>query len=168
MDANNKKFNIVQKIKENKKFQYGIIAVLLILALVILFFGSNSKSASSKENTDLVGEYVSNLEQNLSTTLSKIEGVGEVDVVITVKSGMETVLAMETVVKETINGTETIETPILVNGKTVVLKELYPQITGVLIVAKGANNISVIKRIQNATMSLFDVNINQIEILTMK
>ena len=47
-------------------------------------------------------------------------------------------------------------------------KENYPEITGVLIVAKGANSISVLTKIQNATTSLLDININKIEILTMK
>jgi stage III sporulation protein AG len=55
-----------------------------------------------------------------------------------------------------------------VNGKTVVVKEMYPKIIGVLIVAEGAGNIGVMTRIQKATTSLLDIEINQIEILTMK
>lgn len=162
-----KKSNIIQKIKENKKLQYGIIGVLLVVVLIILFFSGNNKSVTIEES-GVVGEYVSTLENKLKNTLSKIDGVGEVDVVLTVKSGMEQVLAMETVITETVNGVEKVETPILVNGKTVVLKEVYPKISGVLIVAKGAKSISVLNKIQSATVSLFDINVNQIEILTMK
>jgi stage III sporulation protein AG len=81
---------------------------------------------------------------------------------------METVLAMETATRETSNGIETIETPVLVNGKTIVLKELYPEITGVVIVAEGADSIAVLSKIQQATVSLLDINVDQIEILTMK
>jgi stage III sporulation protein AG len=49
-----------------------------------------------------------------------------------------------------------------------VIKEKFPEITGVLIVAEGGQSISVLKRIQQATVSLLDINLNQIEILTMK
>ena len=63
---------------------------------------------------------------------------------------------------------DTIPLPIIINGETVVLKELYPKIAGVLIVAEGANSISVFSRIQQAAVSLLDININQIEILTMR
>ena len=44
---------------------------------------------------------------------------------------------------------------------------MYPKITGVLIVAEGANNLSVMNRLQQATMSLLDIDINQIQILSM-
>jgi stage III sporulation protein AG len=81
---------------------------------------------------------------------------------------METVLATTSTTTTTQNGTETVETPLVVNGKTVVLMEVYPKITGVLIVAQGAKNIAVLNKIQQAAVSLLDINVNQIEILTMK
>ena len=56
----------------------------------------------------------------------------------------------------------------MLNGKTVVLKELYPKINGVVIVAEGANNITVMRKIQQATTSLLGVDLGRIEILTMK
>ena len=87
---------------------------------------------------------------------------------ITVKSGNETVLATSTTINETANGTEKIETPLVINGKTIIVKENYPKISGVLIVAKGASNIYVMTKIQQATVSLLDISPNQIEILTMK
>ena len=63
---------------------------------------------------------------------------------------------------------EIVSAPILVNGKTVVLKELYPKISGVLIVAEGADKLTVYNKIQQATLSLLDVKASQIEILAMK
>ena len=128
----------------------------------------NKTSRGSSTEISSVDEYVANLEDRLSSTLSKVEGAGNVSVVITVESGMETVLAVESTTTKTADGTETVEKPILVNGKVVVLKELYPEITGVLIVSKGANNIAVLRRLQDATVSLLDINVNQIEILSMK
>jgi stage III sporulation protein AG len=44
---------------------------------------------------------------------------------------------------------------------------MYPKIKGVLIIAEGANSIASINKLQQATISLLDININQIEILSM-
>ena len=163
-----KKFNlksILDKIKNNKKFQLVIIAVCVVLLLVILFGNYNS---DNKETVFTSENYVSDLESRLSKTLSNVKGAGKVSVVITVESGMETVLAMKVEKTESQSGIEIVETPLIVNGKTITVKELYPKIIGVLIVAEGANDISVLSKIQQATISLLDINVNQIEILSMK
>lgn len=161
------KQSIFTKIKNTKKLQYAIIALLFVIIFFIII-GNGFIKNDTEEKPDSVNEYVQNLEERLEKTLSKVEGAGKVSTVITVNSGMETVLAMETIIKDTANGKETTSTPILVNGKTVVLKEKYPEIVGVLIVAEGADSISTISKIQQATIALLDVNINQVEILTMK
>ena len=160
--------SFLSKIKSDKKTQIFLIAILLAVMLVTVFvFPSKSDSVGVSEN-DAVSAYVKQLEDKLSKTLSEVENVGSVSVIITVESGMETVLAMKTTVTETESGKETIETPVMVNGKTVVLKENYPKIAGVLIVAQGAKEFAVLTRIQQATTSLLDINLNQIEILTKK
>lgn len=159
--------SLVNKIKNNKKIQYFFIILLSIIILITFTFSFSKKE---KTNDVIVGvsEYVTSLEKKLEQVLGKVDGAGKVSVAITLESGMETVLAMETIIKETSTGKEITNTPIIVNGKTVVLKENYPKITGVLIVAEGANNFFVLSKIQQATVSLLDININQIEILTMK
>ncbi|MFR6056784.1 MAG: hypothetical protein ACLUHK_09420, partial [Eubacteriales bacterium] len=111
--------------------------------------------------------YVKDLENRLEKTLSKVKGAGEVSVVITVDSGKETVLASEKVTVTEDGRTTVTESPIMVNGKPVVLKENYPEIVGVLIVAQGANSISVMKNLQQAAVSLLNINLSRIEILAM-
>ncbi len=162
------KFNIIlDKFKKNKTLQ-GIAFAILIIAIILICFTNVFSSESNNEVQLNKEEYVFALETRLSEVLSQVEGAGKVSVVLTVESGMENVLAMKVTKNETSNGVEITETPILVNGKTVVLKENYPKIVGVLIVAEGAKNISVLSKIQQATMSLLDIKANQIEILTMK
>ncbi len=160
--------SLIEKLKNNKSLQKVIILILAIIALLILLvstFTSGKETVSDEFSTDT---FVSSLESRLSKTLSQVDGAGQVSVVITVESGKETVLAIKKTTIESESGVEITETPILVNGKTVVLKENYPKVLGVLIVAEGAKNISVLSRIQQATMSLLDIKLNQIEILTMK
>lgn len=156
---------LLEKLKNNKLVKSMIVVLLIIIVLLLTFGGFLGSNKTSSTETD---DYVTLTEKKLTSILTEIDGAGKVSVAITVESGMETVLAMKTTTKETASGKEIEETPIIVNGKTVVLKEMYPKITGVLIVAEGADNISVMKKIQQATISLLDVNINKIEILTMK
>ena len=164
----NKIKQFLKKIKSNKK----ILTILLVVLFALIIFSliSDNKKETTKNTENLVGveAYVNALENKISSILTKVDGVGKVSCVITIESGMETVLAMKTTQTQTSNGIEITETPILVNGKTVVLKELYPQINGVLVVAEGAKNIAVLTRIQQAITALLDININKIEILSMK
>ena len=166
MNKENIKKNFIEKIKNNKKLQYVLVGVLVILILVVFFFSGNVKKKETE--TDVVLNYINGLESKLKTVLSKVEGAGDVDVIIAVDSGMETVLAKKSVIREGSGETEIEETPIIVNGKTVPIKEVYPKITGVLIICEGAKNIAVYNKIQRATISLLDIEVNQIEILTKK
>ena len=162
------KQNLISKIKGNKKVQYFIIAILFVLLIIILFFFNKTDNKDTSENSYSIENYINSLENKLSNVLSQVEGAGKVEVVISVDSGMENVLATEKIIKDTQYGEESVETPIIVNGNTVIIKELYPKIKGVLIVSEGAKNINVMRRIQEATVSLLDIDLNQIEILTMK
>lgn len=153
-------------LKENKKLQLIIVVVLAIILIVSIF--SNENKSNTINDTNEITQYVNLLEDKLCKLLSKVEGCGKVSVAITIDSSMETVLAMKKITTESSGKIEIEETPIIVNGKTVVLKENFPKITGVLIVCEGANKISVMKKIQQATTSLLDVDINKIEILAMK
>ena len=161
------KKNIFEKIRTNKKIQIFIIIVFAVVLILTLLL-SYSKDESVDNANNEISNYVKTLEEKLTKALSSVEGVGKVSAVITVESGMETVIAMKTVTTESSNGKVIEETPVLVNGKTVVLKEAYPKIIGVLLVAEGADNIATVYKIQQATVSLLDIDQNQIEILSMK
>ena len=160
---------VSKKIKSNKKLQFLLIIALIIIIVLIFISGVfTTGTNTTKAQATIIDSYVDSLETRLSNTLSKVEGAGNVSVVITVESGMQTEIAMKSTIIENEKGVEKTETPVLVNGKPVVLRELYPKVVGVLIVAQGANKISVLTKIQEATISLLDIKLSQIEILTMK
>ncbi len=169
-EKENKSFSkIFEKLKSGNIPKVLVVIVSVVLLLIIMLINFGGESESSKVEIDQLTSYVTTLENKLANTLSSVKGAGKVSVVISVESGNETVLATKTTTTTDIDGKIlTEETPIIVNGKTVVLKELTPKITGVLIVSQGANSIQVMQRLQQATKSLLDININQIEILTMK
>lgn len=158
--------NLIEKIKTNKKYQIIIISVLFSLLLLMIGLSFINENSSIEEDDTNVQSYVQNLEKKLEDKLSKVEGVNNVSVIINVKNDMKTILASE-VIKTEENGKTVIEEkPIIINGKTVVINQEFPEITGVLIVLDGVKNLSVINRVQQATITLLNIKLSQIEILT--
>lgn len=162
-----KKRNLVDFIKTNKGFQKFVVVALSILFVIVFLFATFRSDSLNTETVTNVDEYVSSLEKKLTNALKKVEGVGDVSVVINVASGNETVLASKVTTTEKDGIKETEETPVIINGKTVVLKEKYPEIIGVLIVAEGSRNIAVRYKIEKATSSLLKIDVDRIEILSM-
>ena len=131
--------------EEDETLEYVFLGIISVAVIAVLAFSLIKPTSSEAYEGDEIIAYVKDLENRLEKTLSKVKGAGEVSVVITVDSGKETVLASEKVTVTEDGRTTVTESPIMVNGKPVVLKENYPEIVGVLIVAQGANSISVMK-----------------------
>ena len=158
-----KRLNVISKIKSIKK-EYIFVAIILIAGIFLLL--TATKSEQKKEVS--VDEYVNNLETRLKSVLSQIKGCGNVEVMITVESGMVDVIATESEETLTENGKEYKISPVIVNGEVVVLQTTYPKIVGVLIVAEGADSISVKNKLLQSASSVLSISTEKIEILTMK
>ncbi len=152
----------LKKLLSKVKIEYLIIGIIAIVCLLTIS-GSFSKKSTSDDKSD-VDEYVENLESKLKKNLSLVSGAGKVSVIISVESGMETVLAtVKTHDDDTIR-----EEPFTVGGKTVVITETYPKISGVVIVAEGADNLQVRVSLINATCVFLNIDSEKIQILTRK
>ncbi len=165
-----KKF--AENIKTNRKLQIGL-AILLAFVLVLcyfLFIRSPSSSTNKDEGQSVITSdaeaYAKNLEDKLEKVLSQVKGAGEVSVLVTLGSGFEYVYATEEQIKETSSGTTTTSTIILVSGEPILVKEIYPEIEGVLVSATGADDISVKVNLITAIQTVIDVANEDITILT--
>ena len=160
---------LIEKIKDKAKkikVEHLIIAVAVI-AIFIIFLSSFNNNSSTIASVD-VDSYITNLEDKLSTELSKIDGAGKVSVLISVKTGLTTEIATEKKVINNSDGITTEETPILVSGKPIILTEVYPEIVGVIIIAKGAEDLKVRMSLLTAAQTFLDITSDKIEILTMR
>ena len=164
----NKKIqNIKQSLKKVKlEYVIAIVAMVIVLLIFINNF-SQTKSVNGSSVTE-VEKYVCMLENKLCNHLSQIDGAGKVSVIISVKKGVETEIATEVVTTSGLSGEKSEKSPILVSGKPIVLNEVYPEICGVVIIAKGAGNIKVKMSLLSATQVFLDVTSDKIEILTMR
>ena len=128
-----------KKLKGIKNIEIIIALVLGAVILLIYFssFGADKTTNVASLSYTSTQEYAISLEERLSKTLSAINGAGQVDVMITLESGPELVIATSTDQKTntTINGdnkTESVtvvEDPIIVtqNGTSspLILMEIF-------------------------------------------
>ena len=157
-----------EKLKENKRTFVIITTILLLLIFCLLLFNnysSKNESSNNSSNDYSNYEYSNYLENKLQQSLQNIENIGNVSVTITFDGGVEYVYAQEEEVKTTTTGTITSSSLVLVSGKPVLVKEVYPKINGVVIIASGAKNIKVKMDILKAVQTVLDVSNDKITIL---
>lgn len=185
--------DFMQKIKE-KKLKRSDWLILVLAGILILIIAlptdteekkqaEKSKENISKENNTMEASK-DEIERKLEDILEKIDGAGDVKVMITyqdsgtqvvekdkntsensleesdstggVRSTKEQQLQESTVYEEADAG----NTPF-------VSKELLPKVEGILIVASGGDNQKVIQNISEAVLALFQVEAHRIKIVKM-
>lgn len=138
-------------------------------------------SISGQGNADMTA-YTKNLEQRLAQLLSQIDGAGNVEVMITLKSSSEKVLDKDvesdqetTTERDSQGGTRQTsrsnkkESTIYDGSNTdespYVSKELSPEVEGVVVLADGGGNAVVKENISGAVQALFDIEPHKIRIM---
>ena len=140
-----------------------ILAVIALVAAVILVVFTTFSERKDAASVSEAGTYAEGLESRLSQVLSQMSGAGSVAVFITVSSEGEKVVATESTVDA--DGTVT-EVPVFSGGEVVVLEEKNPEITGVLIVAEGADDLNVRFNLLEATASVLDIDQSIVKVYT--
>ncbi|HBV67357.1 MAG TPA: hypothetical protein DEF04_03615 [Clostridiales bacterium] len=180
--------NFFNMLKDNKNLKYAInIFILLIIISLILKFDITGKTDAvsrdfaigSKENSETASDYVDSLEKRIESILGKIENIERVDVMIYTKNTPE----LKPVYNENTSNETNVETGgdglkrevkretkqnqvVLGSDSRVVEKYYqYPEISGVLVVAKYTGNKDIYAVLMNCVKTLLDININDIEIV---
>ena len=177
-----------------KKNQLLLILLAGILLLVIVFpvpEQSGSSPDQKTEDTEQVlssdirdnGDYEKYLEEKTARVLEDVEGVGEVTVMITLKSDGQKIIekdqsssSQSTDEEDSGGGTRSVEdqssdkTSIYeqaADGTSTpyVSKELAPEVEGVVVIADGGDNAVVAQNITEAVQALFGVEAHKIKIM---
>lgn len=171
------------------------VGVFLLVLSVPGIFDSGHKTSRSSSilpnassgagETDSTTAYVENMEQKLENNLRKVKGIGDVQVMITVKSSREQVALKDSTNSQTSNsetdsqGGSRVESDTNRQEETVmsqsgtggtspyVIKEIEPQVSGVLVIAGGGDNAKIISEINSAVQVLFDVPAHKIKVMKM-
>ena len=166
----------MEKIKEigPVKLTFLLVAGILLLILSCGDFmkkGEESSVAVSKEEkTEETGEnYRQTMEQQVVDLLSKVEGVGKTEVMITLSAGKEKVTLKD---NETAEGKSQEETVLVEdserNSSPYVLQEKEPVPEGILVVCEGGGDPAVSREIISAIQVLFHVEAHKIKVIKME
>ena len=192
MDSNNVMQVLKEKIKGIKNFEL-IITILIMTIVLSIYMSSLKPSNKTKDDENYIGNMdsktnsissIETQEEKLSKKLSTIRGAGKVEVMITYISGKEVVTAMNTV--ETNVTTEEEDSgggvrkvaqndvnsqAVIMSGsdgtKPLVIKEVEPEIKGVIVIAEGAYDINVKLELLRAVQTALGVSSNKVEVFVM-
>lgn len=128
--------------------------------------------------------YITALENKLEQTIEGMEGAGKVDVMITLKDNGEKILDKnqpyeseeETNTEENKeskknriqNNQETVLVETEGNTEPIIVRELYPDIEGVVVVCEGGDNSALTVKIKEAVQALFSIDAHKIVVCKSK
>lgn len=164
MDVNAAKDKAAGLLKKLGAYKY-VLAVIGLGALLLLWPGGGKEA----EKTDPAGGEenfsVEALEAQLEDILSRIDGAGEVSVMLTVRTGMERILAEDGTIRP---DEQTRETVVISTGsgkqEVVLLAQRYPTFQGALVVCSGGDNAEVRLLITQAVSALTGLNSGHISV----
>ena len=177
-----------------KDFGMEKIILIAIAGIVLLAANFSEWKNAISEKTEKKQEksietsqndaYVEALENKLVHILENVDGVGKAEVMITLKSSKESVLnkdlSEEKQTEEERSGEtqkvnknqkkqeETILSDSSGNSAPYIIKELEPEISGIVISCEGAGNKVVEASVLEAVQVLFGVSANHIKVLKME
>lgn len=185
--------DFMQKIKE-KKLKRSDWLILVLAGILILIIAlptdtrgkkqaEEAKENISKENNTMEASK-DEIEQKLEDILEKIDGAGEVKVMITYQdSGTQVVEKDKNTSANSVEESDstggvrntkeqqlqesTVYEEADAGNTPFVSKELLPKVEGILIVASGGDNQKVKQNISEAVLALFQVEAHRIKIVKM-
>ena len=150
----------------------GIIGILLLFVGDLFGTGNSNKTKSMPDfDNDAYNEqFIKRMQQDLYNVISRIEGVGEVEIVVTLETGVQYEYATNS--KTSTDGSSqkssseyTIITVDGQNGKEpLVLRRIEPTVKGVVVVCEGADNIYVKQAIIDIVTTLCGISANRVSV----
>ena len=186
------------KLDADKKEKIVIFFLLGVFFLLIAtpvsdLTGNRKKQKSTRTGTSQQTQqkkiqekdaYITALENKLEQTIEGMEGAGEVDVMITLKDNGEKILDKnqpyeseeETNTEENKeskknriqNNQETVLVETEGNTEPIIVRELYPDIEGVVVVCEGGDNSALTVKIKEAVQALFSIDAHKIVVCKSK
>lgn len=177
-------------------FAAGIL--IIILSFPGIFGSRNSKKNSTQDNNTEIQQndtnttsydantYRTEMENKLENILRKVSGIGEVEVMITLKAS-EKQVALKDIpsTQESLNEVDgeggnraessmsREESTVLYtdeNGNSVpyIIQEVEPEVEGVVVIAEGGDDVNITMDIMEAAEVLFDVPAHKVKVMKME
>ena len=147
-----------------------ILVILFAVGIIFLFlseYDGNKETGVNASNDFNEKAYITALEEELCAIIEKMNGVEDVHVMITLKGGERYLWAEE--VSKSYDGNKSNSQSSLIFAENaqgvfspILTAVAAPDIKGVSVVCKGAENPSVCERITKLIASTLNLNVNQI------
>ena len=187
--------------KKSNKFTYIIILIIIagVMILAVSYFNNSTPTflnVSNNNSSNYEGDnheklssssltYHDKVKSELKNILSKIKGVGDVDVIIHFEGGEELIPALDSEKSNTVteerdsnggnrlnnnkkDGTKVVMSNQGNSTEPLILKTYNPKIIGVLIVAQGADNPKLAYELTKIVASLYDISESKVSVIPMK
>ena len=145
--------------------RYRLVWVVILAGLILLALPSDGKKQEAAVLPETASFDLAETERRLAETLSRIDGAGEVTVMLTVRDGPRKVLAQNCQDGEKDQRSETV---VLARGsgtqETVTVQELYPGYQGALLVCDGGDDPQVRLALTRAVSALTGLGADKISI----
>lgn len=177
VDLKEKLTKVVERLKKVKHIHiYLAVGVALLVCCIYFISISPDKNKENKSsisidnisaNFESSGEYIDYLENKLESVITRVKGVGDADVIITLEKGFEYIYVTEEETKTTSNGTSiTSSSVVMVDGQPVIKEEIYPVVKGIVVVANGADDIGVKLNIVSIIQTVIEIDNTKINIIS--
>ena len=156
-----------------KKYKYVAIVLVVGIILMLLPTGTEKSEDTPIAEPDQISTRLEITEEQLEAVLSKIDGAGKVDVLLTYASGERTVFhADERSSSDESGQTQEYETVVITGSdrteEALVTQIMAPEYLGAVVVCQGAENPAVRLAVSDAVSKATGLRTDRISVLKMK
>ncbi len=153
------------------KYRYPIL--VLAIGLVLMVLPGRKKQTQPPVTEKTVAEQSVSLSAELAQILGRIQGVGKVEVMLTVKTGEITVYQTDEDISTTETGSTVRKETVIITDSNrqetpLVTQILSPEYLGAVIVCQGANDAQVRLAVVEAVSKVTGLGTDKISVLKMK
>ena len=162
----------LKKLKNDKK---ALLILFVGIAGMLLIVLSEISEDRSSESTSAQQQYMYDThyeKEELEELISRVEGAGRTSVMITYECSKENVYAQNITESDEEKGNKKSGEHIIVDSgddeNGLIVKEIYPRVSGVAVVCQGGDNPTVKNEITMLIRAVYDIGSNKICITKME
>ena len=189
------KINNIFSMLKNLQLSKDKLLLILLGGVLLVIISLPVKEKNEADNTvdardtgeaieySDISDYTTELEERLAAILSQVDGAGKVVVLITFKDSGEAIVKSDITENTKTDGItgdgerlgeKKREEKVVFSKKSdgsltpYVTKTIYPEISGVLVLAQGASDTGVTVRLTEAVSAVLGIEINKIKVMKME
>lgn len=156
-----------------KKYRYMLLLVVIGIALLLLPSQKNTQTTEAQPKQQQSAKAQPTINEQLAQILSKIDGAGEVHVLLSLAAGEETIYQTDTDSSEESDSNHTkVDTVVITDGEraqTGLVRQINPpEYMGAVVVCQGADSPAVRLAVVSAVSKLTGLGADCISVLKMK